>query len=75
MPGGGGEEDNEQKTPEAKREIQAFGRESEWMVRAAGKDKVKEDVGLVRMSTWHFVVFIPVSCLFHHFYGLVRRRC
>ena len=30
-------------------------------------------MGSVGMSTWHFVAFILVSCLFHHFYGLARR--
>lgn len=37
-------------------------------------DKLREDVGLARMRTWHFVAFILVLCLFHHFYGLVRRH-
>lgn len=55
-------------------ETQALGREGEWTVGVVGKDRCREDVGLVRMSTWHFVAFILVLCLFHHFYGPVCRH-
>lgn len=56
--GWGRKEDHGQKTPEGAREIQALGREGEWAIEAAGKDELREDVGLVRMSTWHLVAFI-----------------
>lgn len=66
--------DRGQETPKGRRDVQALGREGEWAVGAAGKGRLGEDVGSVRMSTWHVVAFILVLCLFHHFYGLVRRH-
>lgn len=69
-----GREDHGQETPKGRRDVQALGREGEWAVGAVGKGRLREDVGSVGMSTWHFVAFILFLCLFHHFYGLVRRH-
>lgn len=52
------EENHGQKIPEGMTEIQALGREGEWRIEAAGKGKLREDVGLARMSTWYFGAFL-----------------
>lgn len=73
FPGEGREEENEQKTPEGMREIQALGRKGE-DGRSSWKGQAQRGCGFSWMSTWHSVAFILVLCLFHHFYGLVCRH-
>lgn len=72
LPCGEGEEDNEQKNPEGTKSSPL--ERGKWKAGAAEKDKFREDVGFVGISTWHFVAFILVLCLFHHFYGLACRH-
>lgn len=74
LPNEGEGEGHDQETPKGRREAPSLGREGEWAVEVVGKGRLREDVGSVGMSTWHFVAFILVLCLFHHFYGLACRH-